>query len=45
MNIETVDDLKKALKEVGYSNNAVTEIMKWYTQKKIAPELVIPKRN
>jgi hypothetical protein len=30
MNIETVEDLKKALKEIGYSNKAITEIMKWY---------------
>jgi hypothetical protein len=31
VNIETAEDLKKALKEVGYSNKAITEIMKWYT--------------
>jgi hypothetical protein len=31
VNIETADDLKKALKEVGYSEKAITEIMKWYT--------------
>ena len=30
VNIETVDDLKKALKEIGYSNKAITEIIKWY---------------
>jgi len=34
VNIETVEDLKKALKDVGYSNKAITEIMKWYTLKK-----------
>jgi len=34
VNIETVGDLKKALKEVGYSNKAITEIIKWYTSKK-----------
>jgi hypothetical protein len=31
VNIETIEDLKKALKEMGYSNKAITEIMKWYT--------------
>jgi len=31
LNIETAEDLKKALKEAGYSKKAVTEIMKWYT--------------
>lgn len=31
VNIETLEDLKAALKEVGYSNNAITEIIKWYT--------------
>jgi len=31
VNIETADDLKKALKEIGYSNKAITKIMKWYT--------------
>jgi hypothetical protein len=31
VNIETAEDLKKALREVGYSDKAVTEIMKWYT--------------
>jgi len=30
VNIETVEDLKKALKEIGYSNKAITEILKWY---------------
>jgi hypothetical protein len=30
MNIETPEDLKKALKELGYSNPAIVEIMKWY---------------
>jgi hypothetical protein len=30
VNIETVGDLKKALKEIGYSNQAITEIIKWY---------------
>jgi hypothetical protein len=31
MNIATADDLQKALKEIGYSDKAITEIMKWYT--------------
>ena len=31
MNIETLDDLKKALEEIGYSNRAIIEILKWYT--------------
>ncbi len=30
VNIETIEDLKAALKEVGYSNNAIVEIIKWY---------------
>jgi hypothetical protein len=30
MDIETVEDLKKALTEIGYSNKAITEIIKWY---------------
>ena len=31
MDIETVEDLKQALKETGYSDKAITEIIKWYT--------------
>ena len=30
VNIETVEDLKKALKKTGYSNKAIAEIIKWY---------------
>ena len=30
MNIETVDDLKTVLMEIGYSNKAIMEILKWY---------------
>jgi hypothetical protein len=30
MKIETIEDLKAALKEIGYSNRAITEITKWY---------------
>jgi hypothetical protein len=31
MDIKTVDDLRAVLKEIGYSNKAITEIVKWYT--------------
>jgi hypothetical protein len=31
VNIETVDDLKTVLKEIGYSSKAIAEIAKWYT--------------
>jgi hypothetical protein len=31
VNIETAEDLKQALREIGYSDKAITEIMKWYT--------------
>jgi hypothetical protein len=30
VNIETLDALKRALKELGYSRKAVNEIVKWY---------------
>jgi hypothetical protein len=30
MSIETTDELKTVLKEIGYSNKAITEILKWY---------------
>jgi hypothetical protein len=30
VNIETLDDLKHALAEFGYSDKAITEILKWY---------------
>lgn len=33
MNIETVDDLRTVLKEIGYSNKAIAEIIKWYNSK------------
>lgn len=39
MNIETAEDLKIALNEVGYSDNAVKEILKWYTSNKLPREL------
>jgi len=31
MNVETIEDLKKALQDIGYSNKAITEIIQWYT--------------
>jgi hypothetical protein len=31
VDIETVDDLRTVLKEIGYSNKAIAEIIKWYT--------------
>jgi len=31
LNIETIEDLKKTLKETSYSDKAITEIIKWYT--------------
>jgi hypothetical protein len=39
VNIETAEDLKKALKDIGYSTKAITEIMKWYNSKKSPNEL------
>jgi len=30
MDIETVDDLKTLLMEIGYSTKAIKEIIKWY---------------
>jgi DNA-binding transcriptional MerR regulator len=30
VDIETLDDLKAVLKETGYSNKAIAEIIKWY---------------
>jgi len=30
MNAESVEDLKRMLKEIGYSVKAVEEILKWY---------------
>jgi hypothetical protein len=28
--IETIDDLRAVLKEIGYSSKAIAEILKWY---------------
>jgi hypothetical protein len=30
LKVESVDDLRKLLREVGYSEGAATEILKWY---------------
>lgn len=30
LGVESLDDLKRALKETGYSEKAVSEILKWY---------------
>ena len=30
LKVEAPDDLEKQLREVGYSNGAVEEILKWY---------------
>jgi hypothetical protein len=30
VNIETLDGLKRALAEIGYSKKAISEIIKWY---------------
>lgn len=30
MEIKTSDDLKKALRDIGYSNSAIKQIVKWY---------------
>lgn len=32
MGVESVKDLKRMLKEIGYSDKAVEEILKWYEQ-------------
>ena len=32
LGVESLDDLKKLLKEIGYSDSAVGEVLKWYKQ-------------
>ena len=32
MGLESVDDLKRVLSEMGYSPSAVSEILKWYRE-------------
>ena len=36
VNIETLDDLKNALAEIGYSKRAINEIIKWYDSNHMA---------
>jgi len=31
LDVESVEDLKRMLREIGYSDGAVEEILKWYT--------------
>lgn len=35
MKVETVGNLKRMLKEMGYSDKAVEEILKWYKGNKV----------
>jgi hypothetical protein len=35
LNVETLDDLGRRLRGVGYSDSAVKEILKWYKQNDI----------
>ena len=32
LNVETLDNLERRLREAGYSDSAVKEIIKWYKQ-------------
>lgn len=32
MDVGSIDDLKRLLSEMGYSSNAVSEILKWYRE-------------
>jgi SOS response regulatory protein OraA/RecX len=32
LDVESVEDLKRKLREMGYSERAVEEILKWYRQ-------------
>lgn len=34
MNVESIKDLKKVLRDVGYSGKAIDEILKWYKSEK-----------
>jgi hypothetical protein len=43
VNIETAEDLKRALEEMGYSSLATTEIMKWYIAEDNPLEKVQPR--
>ena len=33
LTVESIDDLERRLREMGYSRGAVTEILKWYREK------------
>jgi hypothetical protein len=35
LKVETLNDLERKLREVGYSDSAVKEIVKWYKQNSI----------
>jgi hypothetical protein len=37
VDINTIEDLKAALKETGYSNRAIAEIVKWYATNRSTP--------
>ena len=39
MDIETVNDLRSALKEIGYSSKAIAEIIKWYNSDNSEPPM------
>lgn len=32
LGVESIDDLKRLLREMGYSQSAVSEILKWYKE-------------
>jgi hypothetical protein len=32
LGVKSLDDLERMLKEIGYSDSAVSEILKWYKQ-------------
>jgi DNA-binding transcriptional MerR regulator len=32
LDVDSIEDLKRRLREVGYSDKAVEEILKWYRQ-------------
>jgi len=34
LDVESVEDLKRMLREIGYSDRAVEEILKWYRRNK-----------
>jgi len=32
LGVQSIDDLERLLREMGYSNDAVSEILKWYRE-------------